>query len=60
LAPGAGEVRRDEAQVPARLETHRPGLGPQQRQGILEATAVAASHADVECPVDSVRIISRN
>jgi hypothetical protein len=51
LAPVAGEGRREEAQMPARLETHRPGLGPQQRKWLLDATAGAASHADAECPV---------
>ena len=35
----------------ALLETHLPGLGPQQRKWILDATAVAAYHADVEFPV---------
>ena len=30
----------------ALLETHLPGLGPQQRKWILDATAVAAYHAD--------------
>ncbi len=41
----------DEATMPALLAEHLPGLGPQQRQWILDATAVAASHADVEFPV---------
>jgi hypothetical protein len=41
----------DEATRQALLAAHRPGLGPPPRQGILAATAVAASHADVECPV---------
>ena len=35
----------------ALLEAHLPGLGPQQRQWILDATAVAAYHADLEFPV---------
>jgi len=35
----------------ALLETHLPSLGPQQRKWILDATAVAAYHADVEFPV---------
>jgi hypothetical protein len=41
----------DEATMQALLETHLPGLGPQQRKWILDATAVAAYHAAVECPV---------
>jgi len=41
----------DEATMLALLAEHLPGLGPQQRQWILDATAVAASHAEVECPV---------
>jgi hypothetical protein len=41
----------DEATMQALLAEPRPGLGPQQRQWILDATAVAAYHADVECPV---------
>jgi hypothetical protein len=35
----------------ALLEAHLPGLGPQQRRWILDATAVAAYHADREFPV---------
>src|SRR6266705_3296429 len=41
----------DEATMQAWLEEYLPGLGPQQRKWILDATAVAAYHADVECPV---------
>jgi hypothetical protein len=41
----------DEATMQALLETYLPGLGPQQRKWSLDATAVAASHADVEFPV---------
>jgi hypothetical protein len=41
----------DEATMQALLETYLPGLGPQQRKWILDATAVAADHADVEFPV---------
>ena len=33
------------------LESHLPGLGPQQRQWILDATAVAAYHAELAFPV---------
>jgi hypothetical protein len=51
LVQVAGAGRLDEAQMPALRETHLPGLGPQQRKWLLEATAVAADHADVECPV---------
>ena len=51
LAQVPGEVIMDEAQMQAQLETHLPGLGPQQRKWILDATAVAAYHADVEFPV---------
>jgi hypothetical protein len=51
LVQVAGEVIMDEAQMQALLETHLPGLGPQQRKWILDATAVAAYHADVEFPV---------
>ena len=41
----------DEATMHALLEAHLPGLGPQQRKWILDATAVAAYHAAVEFPV---------
>src|SRR5256884_7073133 len=58
LAQVAGEVRMDEAQMQALLETHLPGLGPQQRKWILDATAVAAYHAAVEFPV--VRLLVCN
>jgi len=51
LAQLADEVIMDEAQMQALLETHLPGLGPQQRKWLLAATAVAADHADVEIPV---------
>src|SRR5881396_2998754 len=44
-------VLMDDVTMQAGLETHLPGLGPQQRKWILDATAVAAYHADVECPV---------
>ena len=49
LAQVPGDVIMDEALMQALLETHLPGLGPQQRKWILDATAVAAYHADVEC-----------
>jgi len=51
LAQVPGDVRMDEAMMQAQMETHLPGLGPQQRKWILDATAVAAYHADVEFPV---------
>jgi cell division septum initiation protein DivIVA len=51
LGQGPGETCMDEATLQALLEEHMPGLGPQQRQWILDATAVAAYHADLEYPV---------
>jgi hypothetical protein len=45
----------DAATMQALLEEHLPGLGPQQRKWILDATAVAAYHADLEYPV--VRLV---
>jgi len=45
------EVLLEEATMQARLAESLPGLGPQQRQWSLAATAVAASHAALECPV---------
>ena len=50
LAQVPGEVSMDEATMQALLETHLPGLGPQQRKWILDATAVAAYHADAGVP----------
>src|SRR6266852_251879 len=46
-----GEVLMDEATLHALLEVHLPGLGPQHRKWILDATAVAAYHAALEFPV---------
>jgi Transposase IS66 family len=46
-----GDVRMDEATMQALLETHLPGLGPQQRKWGLDATAVAAYHAASEFPL---------
>src|SRR5438094_6080644 len=46
-----GETSMEDATMQALLETHLPGLGPQQRRWILDATAVAAYHADLEFPV---------
>ena len=51
LAQVADEGIMDEAQMQALLETHLPGLGPQQRKWVLAAMAVAAYHADVGGPV---------
>jgi len=45
------DVPLDEATLLALLEEHLPGLGPQQRKWILDATAVAAYHAELEFPV---------
>jgi len=46
-----GETIMDEATMQTLLEAHLPGLGPQQRKWILDATAVAAYHADLGFPV---------
>ena len=46
-----GETIMADATMQALLEAHLPGLGPQQRRWILDATAVAAYHADLEVPV---------
>ena len=46
-----GETIIEDATMQALLEAHLPGLGPQQRRWILDATAVAAYHADREFPV---------
>jgi hypothetical protein len=51
LAQVPSDVIMDEARMQVLLETHLPGLGPQQRKWILDATAVAAYHADGEFPV---------
>ncbi len=44
-------TRLDEATLEALLEAAVPGLGPQQRKWIFDATAVAAYHAELEFPV---------
>jgi len=46
-----GETIIEDATMQALLEAHLPGLGPQQRRWILDATAVAAYHTDREFPV---------
>jgi hypothetical protein len=45
------DVGMDEGTMQAQLEASLPGLGPQQRKWLLDATAVAAYHAELECPV---------
>jgi len=45
------DVLMDEVTMQAHLEASLPGLGPQQRKWILDATAVAAYHAALEFPV---------
>jgi len=45
------ETIMDDATMQALLEAYLPGLGPQQRKWILDATAVAAYHTDLEFPV---------
>jgi hypothetical protein len=44
-------TRMDETTLQALLEATVPGLGPQQRKWIMDATAVAAYHAELEFPV---------
>ena len=51
LAQLPDETSVDEATIHTLLEAHLPGLGPQQRKWILDATAVAAYHAALEFPV---------
>ena len=51
LAQVPSAVIMDEATLQALLEVHLPGLGRQQRKWILDATAVAAYHAELEFPV---------
>lgn len=51
LVQGPCDVSMDEATMQTLLAAHLPGLGPQQRKWILDATAVAAYHADLEFPV---------
>jgi hypothetical protein len=51
LAQLPGDTLLDDVVIPALLDTHLPGLGPQQRKWILDATAVAAYHAELESPV---------
>src|SRR6266705_910777 len=51
LAQLPGDTLLDDVVIHALLDTHLPGLGPQQRKWILDATAVAAYHAERESPV---------
>src|SRR6266571_5242828 len=51
LARLPSEQDWDEASLRQWLEEHLPHLGPQQRKWILDATAVAAYHAQEEFPV---------
>src|SRR6266568_1229594 len=51
LAQLPGDTLLDDVVIHALLDTHLPGLGPQQRTWILDATAVAAYHAEREAPV---------
>lgn len=55
LAQLPGDTLLDDMALHVLLETHLPGLGPQQRKWILDATAVAAYHAELEYPV--VRLV---
>jgi hypothetical protein len=45
------ETDLDEATLQRLLDTHLPGLGAQQRKWIVDATAVAAYHAQTEWPI---------
>jgi hypothetical protein len=45
------ETLLDEVTMHALLDQHLPGMGPQQRKWILDATAVAAYHMAQEFPV---------
>src|SRR2546427_12400153 len=51
LAQLPGDPLLEDVVIHALLDTHLPGLGPQQRKWILDATAVAAYHAELESPV---------
>jgi len=46
-----GETLLDAMALQSLLDIHLPGLGPQQRKWIMDATAVAAYHAELEYPV---------
>jgi hypothetical protein len=51
-----GERDLDEAALDLVLAARVPGIGPQQRKWILDATAVAAYHAQPEFPVVGVLV----
>lgn len=52
LAASQAEAQEwDEKEFGIWLDQHVPGLGPQQRQQVLDATAIAAYHAQTEWPV---------
>jgi hypothetical protein len=52
LLAGQGEhLEWSKEEFDAWLETYLPGLGPQQRQKVLDATGIAAYHAQTEWPV---------
>jgi hypothetical protein len=65
IREGLAEALRDEAlaerdvdeeELDGALAAHVPGIGPQQRKWILDATAVAAYHAQLEFPVVQVLV----
>lgn len=47
----SSEQDLDEATFLARLDTHLPNLGAQQRKAITDAAAIAAYHAETDFPV---------
>lgn len=51
-----GEHDLGEAALEQVLAAHVPGIGPQQRKWVLDATAVAAYHAQLEFPVIQVLV----
>jgi hypothetical protein len=55
-AEALAERELDEAALDILLIAHVPGIGPQQRKWILDATAVAAYHAQLEFPVVGVLV----
>ena len=54
LASAAEDQEWGEKAFAAWLDSHVPGLGPQQRQQVLDATAIAAYHAQTEWPVMAI------
>ncbi|MGI8913579.1 MAG: IS66 family transposase, partial [Chloroflexota bacterium] len=55
-AQAGGERDLDEAALDRLLAAGVPGIGPQQRKWVLDATAVAAYHAQLEFPVVQVLV----